>query len=297
MAPAATHLDADALARIDRVGLAARRVVDGYLAGLHRSDRHGFSVEFAQHREYAPGDDFKHLDWKVLGRSDRYYLKQYELETNLVAWLAVDASESMRYGSTDGATKYDTACTAAAALAHLVARQGDSAGLATFDTDVREVLSPGSSPTHLRDLLRVMAAGPGGEKTDPAGTLHRLADRFTRRGVVMIFGDCLDDTDGLLAGLRHLRYRKHEVVLFHVLDPAERDFPFQQPTLFRGLEEWPELLTDPRGVRKAYLAEFNGFLDALRAGCRDRQVDYVPLFCGDDLGLTLAEYLTRRRGR
>ncbi len=290
------YLDAETLARITALELHARQIVDGYLTGMHRSPQHGFSVEFAQHREYVPGDDIRHIDWKVWGRTERFFLKQYELETNLVCWLLVDASESMRYAS-GAISKYDYACRAAASLAYLIARQSDSVGLATFDSQVRGFLRPSSHATHLKDLLRILVSGPSQEQSRIGGVLHDVADRFSRRGVVMVFSDLFDEPEQVLAGLKHLRYLRHEVVVFHVLDPAELEFPFRQATLFRGLEQLPELLTDPLGVRTGYLTELQKFLDEVERGCRLHDIDYVLLRTDQDVGHALAEYLGKRATR
>lgn len=291
-----TPLDPETLARITALELHARQMVDGYLTGMHRSPQHGFSVEFAQHREYVQGDDIRHIDWKVWGRTERYFLKQYELETNLVCWLLVDGSESMRYAS-GGVSKYDYACRAAASLAYLISRQADSVGLATFDSQVRGFLRPSSHPTHLKDLLRILVAGPSHEPSRIGGVLHEAADRFARRGIVMVFSDLFDEPEQVLAGLKHLRYLRHEVVVFHMLDPAELEFPFRQTTMFRGLEQLPELLTDPLGVRQGYLDELRKFLEELERGCRLHDIDYLLMNTERDVGLALAEYLSKRAAR
>jgi uncharacterized protein (DUF58 family) len=290
------HLNPDILARINMLELHARRIVDGYLSGMHRSPQHGFSVEFAQHRDYVPGDDIRHVDWKVYGRTERYFLKQYELETNLVLWLLVDGSESMRYASA-GVSKYDYACSAAATLAYLAGRQSDSVGLATFDSRIKAFLRPSSQSSHLKDLLRLLAVGPGNDKSRIGPVLHEASERFNRRGIIMLFSDLFDETAEILAGLRHMRYLRHDVVVFHVLDPAELDFPFQQATLFHGLEQYPDLLTDPLGVREGYLKEFGQFLDETQRGCRLHNIDYVRLPTDRDLGPALAEYLGGREGK
>ncbi len=296
MSHSTVHLDAETLARIQSLELEARRIVEGLLAGSHRSAQHGFAVEFAQHREYAPGDDIRHVDWKVFGRSERFYLKQYELETNLVAWMVVDASESMHYGSS-ARSKYDLACQAAAALAYLILRQSDAVGLATFDARLRQLIPPSSQPSHLKELLALLAQGCQREKTNTGATLHELAERIRRRGLVVLLSDCFDDVPDLLSGLKHLRYRQHEVIVLHTIDAAEEDFPFRDATLFRGLEGEPELLTDPYGVRQGYLEEFRRFVEQLRRGCRDLQIDYLPLRTDADLGRVLASYLAQRQGR
>jgi uncharacterized protein (DUF58 family) len=290
-------LSPEVLARIDRLELEARQVVEGHLAGRHKSPRHGFAVEFAQHREYAPGDDIKHLDWKVYGRTERYHLKQYEQETNLVAWLVVDASESMKFGS-GPRSKYDTACTAAAALAYLVLQQSDAAGLATIAGGVRDFLRPSArSGSHFRELLRLLAAGPSGEPSAAGRVLDELAGRLGHRGIVFLFSDLLDDVPDLLEGVRHLRFQKHEVVVVHVLDPAELEFPFRHPTLFRGLEQLPQISTDPLSVRESYLEELGKHLAAIRDGCRSLETDYVLLRADADVGADLATYLRKRAGK
>jgi len=290
------NLDVDVLARVRRLELQARAVVEGYLSGMHRSPRHGFAVEFAQHREYAPGDDIKHIDWKVYARSERYYLKQYELETNLVGYLVVDRSESMAYGTGDW-NKYDTACIAALALGYLLVQQGDSVGLALFDDALRQVLRPAGQPTQLKEIARLMGDLPGRDKTRTGTILHDLAERLTRQGIVMLFTDAFDEVDELLVGLKHLRHARHEVVVFHVMDADELDFPFQQSTLFRGLEAEADVLTDPRGVRDAYLAEVMAFQTALRKGCRNLGCEYVLLRTDADIGRELANYLSQRAQR
>ena len=286
-------LDPAVLARIHLLELRAKQVVDGFLTGGHRSKQHGFAVEFAQHREYVPGDDIRHIDWKVFGRKERFYLKQYELETNLICWLLVDASESMRYRS-GALSKYETAATAAAAFASLVVQQSDSIGLATFDTKIRHFLRSSSLPTHLREIVRILANDTGVEKSHIGTVLHEAAERFNQRGVVFVFSDLFDDPEEVLAGLKHLRFRKHEVVVFHILDSAEIEFPFRQTTLFHGLEQQPDVLTDPLGVRESYLREFGRFCYDVRSGCRQQNIDYVEVRTDRDLGLVLANYLTKR---
>jgi uncharacterized protein (DUF58 family) len=302
------YLEPLTLAKVRGLELQARLLVEGYLSGMHRSPYHGFSVEFAQHREYVPGDDIKHVDWKVYGRSDRFYLKQYEQETNLVCWLILDVSESMRYGSVpsplgkddkgDGIlTKYDYACMSAAALAYLTLRQQDSVGLVTFDDEIRQFLRPSSQPSHLKEVVQILNKGTSRQKTHMGPIFHELAERISRRSIIVILSDLFDDVPNLLAGLRHLRYHRHEVVLFHVLDAFELEFPFQEATLFRGLEEFPELLTDPRTLRKSYLAEVRSFITEVEKGCRDQNIDYVQLRTDGSLGVALSSYLAHRLAR
>ncbi len=299
------YLDPLALAKVRSLELQARLIVEGYLSGMHKSPYHGFSVEFAQHREYVPGDDIRHVDWKVYGRTERFFLKQYEEETNLVCWLLVDVSESMGYSSgpagDDGqplVTKYDYACMSAAALAYLVLAQQDSAGLVTFDNQVREFLRPSSQASHLKQIVQVLNRRAGGkEKTHLAAIFHDLAERLSRRSIVVVLSDLFDEPAEVLHGIQHLRHKKHEVVVLHVLDRAELDFPFREATLFRGLEQWGDLLTDPRTLRDGYLSEVGAFLDQVQTGCRGQDVDYVRLPTDAPLGVALSSYLAHRLAR
>ncbi len=287
------YLNPLTLARVSSLELQARLVVEGYLSGMHKSPYHGFSVEFAQHREYVPGDDIKHIDWKVYGRTGRFYLKQYEEETNLVCWLLLDVSESMRYGS-GPVSKYDYACMAAAGLAYLVLQQADSVGFITFDSDVRKYLKPSSQPSHLKEVVHVMNQGCGQAKSRMAGVFHDLAERINRRALVFVISDVFDEVDEVLMAFKHLRHRRHEVILWHVLDPAELTFPFREATLFRGLEEYPELLTDPRSLRKSYLEQIEKFLHDLQRGCREQNIDYVQMQTNTPLHVALSSYLAHR---
>jgi uncharacterized protein (DUF58 family) len=290
------YLDPQMLARLQGLALRARLVVEGYVSGVHRSPFHGFSIEFAEHREYAPGDDLRYLDWKVLGRTDKYYLKQFEEETNLVCHLLLDTSESMQYQSEAAPlSKLEYAKCAAAALAYLILRQQDSVGLVTFDREIRALVRAGSNPSHIKELLHVMEQSAAERKTATGAIFHDLAERFKKRGIVVILSDLFDDVDAMLAGLKHFRHRRHEVILMHVLDPAEVDFPFQQTTLFRGLEGLPEVLAEPRALRKAYLEEFGRFVRRVKQGCRMHQIDYVPLRTDQSLEVALSSYLASRR--
>ncbi len=298
------YLDPLALAKVRSLELQARLIVEGYLSGMHKSPYHGFSVEFAQHREYVPGDDLKHLDWKVYSRTGRFYLKQYEEETNLVLWLLVDASESMQYGSgpflPDGRPiirKYDYASMAAAAFSYLTLHQQDSIGLATFDNQVRTLLRPSGQMSHLKQIVTILNQGAGKERTHLAPIFHDLAERITRRGIIVILSDFFDELDDIVAGLKHLRHKRHEVIVMQVLDRAEAEFPFQEATLFRGLEQWPELLTDPRSLRDGYLEQINTFIHDLQRACRMLNVDLVSLRSDQSLGVALSAYLAHRLAR
>jgi uncharacterized protein (DUF58 family) len=290
------YLDPLTLAKVRSLEMQARLIVEGYLSGLHKSPYHGFSVEFAEHREYVPGDDIRHIDWKVYGRTGRFFLKQYEEETNRICWLFLDISESMHYGS-GPVTKYDYACMVSAALSYLILHQQDSIGLVTYDDQVRRFLRPSSQASHLKQIVQVLNSGVGREKTRLAPIFHDLAERISRRSIIVVLSDLFDDPEDLLAGLRHLRHKRHEVVVFHIMDSAEMDFPFQESTLFRGLEQLPELLTDPRSLRDGYLAELQTFLKEVKGGCRDQNIDFVPLRTDQNLGVALSSYLAQRLTR
>ena len=295
-ANAQRYLDPLTLAKVRGLELQARLIVEGYLSGMHKSPYHGFSVEFAQHREYVPGDDIKHIDWKVYGRTGRFYLKQYEEETNLVCWILLDISESMKYGSTD-VTKYDYACMAAAGLAYLVMSQSDSVGFITFDDEIRTFLRPSSQPSQLKEMINRMNQGGGREKSRMGPLFHDLAERINRRSLIFVISDMFDEVPELLAGFKHLRHKRHEVVLWHILDGAELTFPFQESTLFKGLEQYPELLTEPRSLRDSYLAQIETFVHDLKRGCRDQNIDYVQLRTDTPLNVALSSYLAHRLTR
>jgi uncharacterized protein (DUF58 family) len=289
-------LDPQMLAKLRGLQLRARLIVEGYVSGVHRSPFHGFSIEFAEHREYSPGDDLRYLDWKVFGRTDKFYLKQFEEETNLLCYLLLDTSESMTYKSNRAAmSKLEYAQTVAAALAYLILNQQDSVGLVTFDEEVRALVRPSSNPSHLKQLLQVMETSAGARKTATGPIFHDLAERFKKRGIVVILSDLFDNVDAMMKGIKHFRHRRHEVIVFHVLDPAEMDFPFEQPTLFNGLEQLPNVLVEPRAIRKAYLHELNNFILRIKKECRRHRIDYVPLRTDESLEVALSTYLASRK--
>jgi uncharacterized protein (DUF58 family) len=290
------YLDPKRLARLRGLQLRARLIVEGYISGVHRSPFHGFSIEFAEHRNYVPGDDLRYLDWKVFGRTDKYYLKQFEEETNLICYLLLDVSESMTYQSAEAPmSKLEYARCAAAALAYLVLNQQDSVGLVTFDNEVRSLVRPGSNPSQMEPLIHAMEHSAGARKTALGSTFHELAERLKKRGIVVVLSDLFDDVEPMLAGLKHFRHRRQEVVLLHVLDPAELDFPFEHTTLFKGLEGLPEVLAEPRALRRAYLEEFATYVRQLREACRRHRIDYAQMRTDQSLEVALSSYLATRR--
>jgi uncharacterized protein (DUF58 family) len=291
------YLNPQTLASLEGLDLQARMVVEGYVAGMHPSPYHGFSVEFAEHREYVPGDDIRHVDWKVWSKTDKLYLKQYEEETNLLLYLLLDTSESMSYASGQNVSKLQYAQFIAAALAYMVLQQQDSVGLALFDDMVRRYLKPAGQPTHLKELLHIMDTTPARDKSDLGIVFHDLAERFKKRGVVAILSDLFDDVPRIVAGLKHFRHRRHEVIVFHILDPAELEFPFRQTTLFKGMEGLPEILTEPHALRRAYQAEIGAYLAEIKKGCQMINIDYVPLRTDQELDTALSSYLASRATR
>ena len=292
------YLDPRVLDRIEGLDFKARLIVEGYVSGLHKSPFRGFSVEFAEHREYVPGDDVRFLDWKVFGKSDRLYVKRYEEETNLEAQLVVDVSESMGYGSEEGRhTKLDYARWAAAALAYLITQQQDAVGLVLFDDQVRKSLPTGSNPLHLKNVFAALdGAAPSG-RTGVGRALRDVAEVLRRRGLVLLFSDLLDDPHEILEGLKQVRHRGHEMVLFHVLDHDEITFPFERLTRFEGLEETLQVVADPAALRTAYLGEVTAFQKQMRRACQANRIDYVTLDTSESLGVALAAYLAKRAAR
>lgn len=295
---ARTFLAGDVRERIARLDITAQTLVEGPISGLHKSPYHGFSVEFAQHREYTWGDELKHVDWKVFARTDRYYVKQYEEETNLRCMTLVDSSESMLYrGERAVASKYEYAATLACGLAFLLLRQQDSCGLLLFDDVERRRVPPSAHPAQLRIMAETLSqAEMRGDHQSPP-VLNSMAEELRRRGMVVVLSDLFFPPEDFLEGLRHLRHRGHEVVVFHCLDPDELDFPFDDTTRFEGLEQQSELLTDPRPLRDGYLQLLGEFLNKVEDGCQNIGVDYVRADTSLRPGMLLARYLNQRRLR
>jgi uncharacterized protein (DUF58 family) len=291
------YLDPKVLNKVDKLELRARLVVEGFISGMHKSPYRGFSVEFAQHREYVPGDDIRFIDWKIFGKSDRFYIKEFEEETNLRCHLFVDQSESMRYGYDGGMNKFDYAATAAASIAFLVQQQADAVGLTLFDEQVARAVPPSNTRATLANILKLLQEATPKNKTRVGGVLHELANQLRQRGMVLIFSDLFDQPAVVLRGLRDLAQRGHDVVVFHVLDRDEVQFPFERMTLFLGLEQMPELLVEPRSLREAYLAEIEAFVDTIRKGCLQQRIDYVRLTTEQPLDVVLSSYLASRAAR
>lgn len=291
-------LNPQRLGELEGLELKARLIVEGYLAGAHRSPYHGFSVEFAEHREYVPGDDLRYVDWKVFGKTDRIYLKQFDEETNFSCTVLFDASESMTYRSTSAPVdKLEFGRWIAAAFAYLVVRQHDAIGLATFDRAIRDFLRPASVASQFRDICRLLEGVAARGESAVGQMLQDLAERLTRRGVVVVISDFFDDWSSLERGLRHLAFRRHDVLLLQVLDPAELTFPFAEPTRFRGLESWSPIEADGRSIRQAYLQEFEQHQGRLRGLARELRFDHLVLRTDQPPTPALAGLLANRRER
>jgi uncharacterized protein (DUF58 family) len=293
------------LQKIANLQVLARFVVEGFCAGLHRSPHKGFSVEFKQHRSYVPGDDIRYLDWKVFGKSDRFFVREYEAETNLRSTLLVDMSGSMAYGGagSDGAPargipKFDYAVRLAVCLAYVMLQQQDSVGLVTFDTKILRYVPPRSRPKHLESLItELVSRKPGGE-TDLASVFSLMIPKIHRRGLLVILSDCFGDVSDLLRALAQFRHNGHEVVVFQILDRDELEFPFTQWTRFECLEKLGLAHTvDPAHLRAAYLGRLREYRDALTRGCRRHRIDLVPMVTDQPYAEALAHYLALRKRR
>jgi uncharacterized protein (DUF58 family) len=292
------YLDPKTLEKIKRLDVRARLVVEGFITGEHRSPYNGFAVEFATHREYAPGDEIKHLDWKVWSKTDRLYIKQYEEETNLKCTILLDCSKSMRYGQkADGSgwSKFDYAATAAASLTHLLQQQQDAVGLITFNTKVQKHLPASSHPSHLKLMMHELELSKPDDKTDVGDVFPELARQLRRRGMIVLLSDLFVDVPTLAECIKQFRLRKHEVIVLHVMHEDELTFPFTDNTLFKGLEVDVELHTEPRALRRSYLEAVDRFVKQVRKICAGAGVDYHQMSTGDPLDASLASYLAFRQ--
>ncbi len=288
-------LPSDAISRISRLEVQARQIVEGFLSGQHRSPHFGQSVEFVQHREYAPGDEIRHIDWKVWSKTDKYYIKQFEEETNLRTTLLVDASESMQFGSGD-LTKYDYSCSIAACLTYLLLRQQDAVSLSVFDEEIRLRAPSRSRHNHLGTILSVLAEEHAAKKTSMYKLLRTVADEKSERGMVVVISDLFVPVEDLFKGLRMLKKRGHEVLLFHILDDQELDFEYTGTTRFEGLEEAGELTCDPKALREGYQAAMTSFLDEVRRRCSRNMIDYQTIRTSEPLDAVLRHYMNHRVG-
>ncbi len=290
------YFDPRVLSELGGLELRARRIMEGLVAGLHKSPFQGFSVEFAEHREYSPGDDFRHIDWRVFGRTDRYYVRTYEQETNFDCYIVVDSSESMQFQSEPSAlSKFEYSQMLAVALGWLVLRQRDSAGLCLFDREVCDMVPTSNAPAHIHRMIESIDTARTSEVSAIGSSLHSLTRRLPRRGVVVVLSDLFEEHDTLLGGLKNLRHAGHDVSLVQIVDPAEQDFPFDGPTLFRGMESLADHSVDPRSLAKAYREEFAAFQKQLRFSCQRQGIDHTLVRTEESVDTAIARCLRARR--
>jgi len=297
MAAAEKYLRPEVIRQVSRLDLRAKFIVEGFLAGLHASPFHGFSVEFSEHRKYVPGDDLKDLDWNIYAKTDKYYLKKFEAETNLTGYLVMDLSASMAYTYRQELTKFDYAICLAAALGYLMIHQQDPVGLVTFDTRIQASLPPKSKRTQLATILAVLAGLKPSGTTDVAQCLHQLAAMIRSKSLVILFSDLLTDPGPVMEGMHHLRHRGNEFIVFHILDEAEVHFPFDGTIEFEDVEDHERLVVDARGMRGDYLQAVEEFRDFYRVECPKANIDYVPMDTSVSFDKALMQYLLQRQKR
>lgn len=297
MAEVSKFLDPKVLGRIKNLDFKTRKIVEGFMLGRHKSPFHGISIEFAEHREYAPGDDLRHLDWKVYAKSERFFIKQYETDTNVRSYFLLDCSDSMTYRSGRNISKLEYGAYLVASLCYLLAQQQDAAGLILFSDDIQNELQPGSSPAHLRQVFRALETARTAPRTNIGRVMNKIADRMKSRGLGVIVSDLFDEPAEIMLGLHHFWHRKHETILFHILDPEEVRFDFAGTHVFRDLEGTDRFTCDPRDLRDAYLAEIGAHINEIRTGCRKNGIDYVQILTDEPLDVALSSYLALRHAR
>jgi uncharacterized protein (DUF58 family) len=315
------YLKPSIISKLSTLELKAKFVVEGFIAGLHKSPFHGFSVEFAEHRQYMPGDDLKYLDWKVLGRTDKYFIKQFEEETNLKSYLIVDASRSMAFKSSDpayssfspfkkllkrklsssnetgpnGISKLEYATYLAASIAVLMHFQKDASGLVVYDENINTYIPPKATSQNLKAILTGLANLQGSGQTNTAASLNSIAERIKRRGLVIVFSDLFDDQNAVINSLKHFRYKKNEVIVFHILDALEMNFVIDSPTIFKDMETNKELLSQPISIMQSYRDAVKAFIDNYKYACRSNNIDYILLSTETPFDVALLEYLNKRK--
>jgi uncharacterized protein (DUF58 family) len=289
------YLQPNVVARLTTMELRARLVVEGFITGLHKSPYHGFSVEFTEHRQYMPGDEIKHIDWKAYGKTDRYFIKEYEEETNLKSYILLDASASMRYASEGHLSKFEYASYVSAALAYLMVEQRDAVGLTIYDDQVRTAIPPRATQSNLRLLLSELERVTPGNKTGIGVSLHQVAEQIKRRGLVIVLSDFFDNAKEVVNAFKHFRHKGNEVIVMQVLDPMERSFAFGTEAIFRDVESREELMTQPWHIQKAYRESMMQFLENYKKECRENAIDYLLLDTNTPFDRALMEYLTKRR--
>ena len=289
-------LKPDIISKLNSLSLKARYVVEGFIVGLHKSPYHGFSVEFSEHRGYGPGDEIRHIDWKLWGKTDRYFIKEFEEETNLKAYLLIDQSLSMTYKSVS-ITKLDYAQILAASLAFLMLKQQDAVGLTLFDNQIRLNIPPRSKKSHINNLLSHMQNIKPGPETSISPVLHKTAEGIKKRGLIILISDLFDDPQKILSGLQHFRYKGHEVIVFHILDTQELNLNFSKRTKFKDMESGEEITTDPWHIQKDYQKNIQLFCTHLKENCMKNKIDYIRISTNSPLDIALSEYLIKRKNQ
>lgn len=286
-------LSPSVLANIDNMSLRAKLVVEGYLVGRHKSPYHGFSVEFAEHRSYGQGDEIRHMDWKLYGKTDRFYIKRFEEETNLRSYILLDTSKSMGFKS-KSLTKLGYGASLAAGLTHLMTNQKDAVGLILFDNEIKKYIPPRTSNAHKNIIFNSLSNCRAGDNTDIRSILDLMAQRIKKRGLVIIISDLLDDPKKVIKGLNHFRYNKQEVIVFHLMDRQEFSFDFNKRTKFKDMETGSVITTDPWHIKASYQDKFEAFKNLYKKECGNQKIDYVPLFTDQKFDLALNEYMQKR---
>ena len=288
------YLSADTISKLENLHIKAKKVVEGFIVGLHKSPYHGFSVEFSEHRAYGAGDEIRHIDWKLWGKTDRYFVKQFEEETNLKSYLLIDQSFSMNYHS-EKISKLDYAKILAASFSYMLIKNQDAVGLYMFDSKIKKSIVPRSTKGHLNLLLSEMEKIKPKKNTNIANALHQCAEKIQKKGLVILISDLMDNRQEILTGLKHFLYKGHEVILFHVLDPKEINFNFNDRIRFKDMETGQEIITDPRQFKKNYQKKINELINFYQKNCGQHSIDYMTVSTDQSLDIALTEYLIKRQ--
>lgn len=282
------------ISKLNSFDLKARLMVEGFMVGLHKSPYHGFSVEFSEHRAYMQGDNLKDVDWKVFGKTEKFFVKQYEEETNLKCYILLDVSKSMNYASEGNISKLEYGTSLAAALSYLMINQQDAVGLTLFSDKIEKYFPPKSSKSYLQELLKAFALIAPSNKTNTSSCLHVIAEKIQRRGMVIIISDFFDDVDAVLSAIKHFRYNKNDVILFQILDPLERSFAFGYDAVFKDLESGEEITTQPFQIQKAYKDAMNTFITKIKNDCLNANIEYNLIDTQTNFDKALFSYIQKR---
>ena len=288
------YLSNEAISKLENLQIKAKKVVEGFIVGLHKSPYHGFSVEFSDHRAYGPGDEIRHIDWKLWAKTNRFFVKRYEEETNLKAHLIIDQSNSMAYSS-HSITKLEYSKILAASFSYMLIKNQDAVGMYLFDSKVKKSILPRSTRSHLSVLLSEMEKIIPQKDTNIARALHECADKTNKKGLVILISDLMDEQEDVLTGLKHFLYKGHEVIVFHILDPQEINFDFDERVRFKDLELGTDIITDPRQIKQTYQENMNQFIDFYRQNCGKNRIDYIQISTNQPLDTALTEYLAKRK--